>query len=217
VIGIICPSQFEYEALDRKTLQEKHVALVTSGMGKLRASHACFMLREEHPDLEAILLIGFAGALTPNLKIGDVIEPNTFIEQDYNAEPLEKFPNQIQKARPTQLLPESRDAVMLTQDKFLKENPYRDGPYAEKFKHLACDMESYAVAFFCRVAQIDCAVVKLISDCADETADHDFLKACQELSPKLNRVVLQAVDAIRDSRITPQEQSQRSILRPADD
>ena len=35
------------------------------------------------------------------------------------------------------------------------------------------------------------------TDCADETADHDFLAACRRLSPKLNRVVGHAIAAIR--------------------
>ena len=82
---------------------------------------------------------------------------------------------------------------MLTQDRFLKENPYRGGPYAKKYKTLACDMESYAVAYFCKEARLRFASLKLISDSADHAADHDFLKACRDLSPKLNRVVLQAV------------------------
>ena len=44
---------------------------------------------KDKPHLKSIFLVGFAGALTPSLKIGDVVEPSTFIEQDYNAEPLE--------------------------------------------------------------------------------------------------------------------------------
>jgi len=54
-------------------------------------------------------------------------------------------------------------------------------------------MESYAVAKFCREKKIRFAVVKLISDAADENADHDFLAACRRLAPKLNRTVLSAV------------------------
>ncbi len=142
-------------------------------------------------------LIGFAGALTPDLKVGDIIEPDQFIEQDYNAEPFEKFPNII-KRNQKKLLRDSLDAVMLTQDKFLKENPYKDGPYAKKYKRLACDMESYAVAHFCEMARVNYHVVKLISDSADESADHDFLKACRELSPRLNSLVLESIQKIHE-------------------
>ena len=134
-------------------------------------------------------MIGFAGSLSKGLEIGDVVEPALFIEQDYNAEPFEKFPNRIRR-KGKRLLTESVDGVMLTQDKFLKENPYLHSSQ-KGFKNLACDMESYAVVHFCEKRNIRYAVAKIISDRADSTADHDFLKACRELSPKLNRITLE--------------------------
>lgn len=191
MLGIICPSAFEFKALDRKKLASLGAAFVVSGMGKVRAATACAELQMKHRDLKSILLIGFAGGLTADLSTGDVIEPSVFVEQDYNAEPFEKFPN-ILRQSPRPLLAESRPAVMLTQDRFLKDNPYKGSALEKKFKTLACDMESYAVAYYCRKRRLRCAVVKIISDQADGTADHDFLKACRELSPKLNEVVLAA-------------------------
>ena len=127
------------------------------------------------------------------MKIGDVVEPRLFVEQDYNAEPFEKFPNSIRRKNPRAYFNGSKDALMLTQDRFLTSNPYQAGPYAKKFSAIACDMESYAVAHFCEEFKLDYAAIKIISDVADENADHDFLKACRELSPKLNRLVLDAV------------------------
>ena len=197
MIGVICPSRFEYRALDHRKMFGKQAMCMVSGMGKIRAAYACSELLRRAPKIKAILLIGFAGALTDNLEIGAVVEPFTFIEQDYNAEPFETFPNLIKKKHAARLLKDSRDAVMLTQDKFLKENPYRGGPYEKKYKTLACDMESYAVAHFGHEARIRFSVVKLISDIADKNADHDFLKACRRLSPKLNRTVLASIEALR--------------------
>lgn len=195
MIGVICPSIFEYRALDKTALRRKRVTLVRSGMGKLRAMYACAWMHRKLPGLRHILLIGFAGGLKGGLKIGDVIEPSLFIEQDYYAEPLEKFPNRI-RASFRKLMPDSSESVMLTQDRFLTENPYQKGPYARRFKKITCDMESYAVAHYCEQAAIPYSVVKLISDLAGETADHDFLKACKRLAPKLNRIALGAVERL---------------------
>jgi nucleoside phosphorylase len=197
MVGIICPSRFEYDVLRRDRLSRRRAELVLSGMGKLRTLHACHALKQKHKSLRWILLVGFAGGLTPSLKIGDVIEPDVFIEQDYFAEPFEKFPNRIaKKGGGAKLLGKSLTALMLTQDRFLTENPYRNSPYARRFQRIACDMESYAVAYFCKMAKLNYSVVKLISDSADEKADKDFLKSCRRLSPKLNRIALQAVDRI---------------------
>ncbi|MBI2093773.1 MAG: hypothetical protein HYT88_03510 [Candidatus Omnitrophica bacterium] len=222
MIGIICPSSFEAKALRRHALK-KHSVVMVSGMGKLRALYACTRLSSvKH--LRGILLVGFAGGLTSNLSVGDLAEPSVFVEQDYNAEPLEKFPHLIRKSGRKKWLPQSIPVTMLTQDRFLTSNPYKKGAppdllrrsipvglkgvppdlrcksipvglkgaYARKFSSLACDMESYAIAFYCERQKIRYGVLKLISDCADQDASHDFLKACQELAPKLNEVVLEA-------------------------
>ncbi len=192
MIGILCPSTFEYEYLSAAHLERLGAKLVCSGMGKLRAGFACHRLLVENPGLSGILLIGYAGGLTEDLQVGDVVEPSLFVEQDYCAEPFEKFPNEIRKRRP-KLLSESLESVMLTQDRFLTENPYKKdmGRYAGQ--KIACDMESYAVAHFCENSGIRYGVVKLISDSADAHADHDFLKACRDLAPKLQKAALEAV------------------------
>jgi len=95
MLGILCPSTFEYKALDHARLKKAGTSVELSGMGKLRSLLGALRLYEKHPSLRGILLVGFAGGLTPDLSIGDVVEPDVFIEQDYFAEPFEKFPNRI--------------------------------------------------------------------------------------------------------------------------
>ncbi len=190
MIGVVCPSKFEYQFLDRAGLSRR-AELVCAGMGKVRtavALHEMLMRRR----LKGLLLIGFAGGLS-RLKVGDMIEPGTFIEQDYDARPFEPFPNTLKKRHGRKLLARSLSAAMLTQDRFLKENPYKNGPYAKKHPRLACDMESYAFAYFCERAKVPYSVVKFVSDSADGTADHDFLAACRRLAPELSAVAKEAV------------------------
>lgn len=199
MIGIICPSKFEYQALRRLDFDPRKISLCVSGMGKVRALHACHHLWRSRPGLSSVLLVGFAGGLTPNLKVGDVVEPSLFIEQDYDARPFERYPNVIKKngrsSQGRRFLKNALDSVMLTQDRFVKNNPFgKFGPYAGKNKRIACDMESYAVAYFCENSKIRYSAVKLISDAADKNADHDFLKACRDLAPKLRETVREAVD-----------------------
>ncbi len=191
MIGVICPSTFEYDVLHHSHIEDTGVKLIHSGMGKLRAAWACHELFSRDK-AEGVLLIGFAGGLTRDLSIGDVVEPHTFIEQDYFAEPFEKFPNKVVSVHGP-LVDGSVKATMLTQDRFLTENPYKDSAVGPT----ACDMESYAVAHFCQKSGRRYHVVKLISDVADENADHDFLKACRELSPKLNRIVKESIASMQ--------------------
>jgi nucleoside phosphorylase len=189
--GILCPSIFEYRYLKSLRFDRSSATLVLSGMGKVRALHACHELARRHPDLERILLVGYAGALA-GLRVGDLIEPDAFIEQDYDARPFERFPHRIRKTG-KKLFRHSKRAVLLTQDRFLKENPFKGTALARRYPRLACDMESYAVAYFCRERKVSFAALKFISDSADGSADHDFLKACRRLAPELKRTVLKAL------------------------
>jgi len=192
--GVLCPSAFEYEAL-KDLAPQAHAAILLSGMGKVRSAWGVQELKRKHPALKHILLAGFAGGLK-GLKIGDLIEPRTLIEQDYCAEPFEKFPNRIRLAGP-RLVRGSKDAVLLTQDRFLKENPYAADGSAMSHARLACDMEAYAVAWTAQKIGLGCSVLKLISDEADSTADHDFLKACIQLRPRLQSILTEAIASLK--------------------
>jgi nucleoside phosphorylase len=196
-VGVLCPSAFEYEAL-KDLAPQAHAAILLSGMGKVRSAWGVHELRRKYPALKHILLAGFAGGLK-GLKIGDLIEPRAIVEQDYCAEPFEKFPNRIRLAGP-RLVKGSRDAVLLTQDRFLKENPYAADGSAMSHARLACDMEAYAVVWTARRIGLNCSVLKLISDEADADAGHDFLKACTRLRPRLQTVLVEAIAALKKSR-----------------
>lgn len=198
MIGILCPSAFEYQALRSLKFPKSAATFFVSGMGKVRSLHACHEIRRKHSGLKGILLVGFAGGLTPDLNVGDLVEPTLFIEHDYDARPFERYPNCIKKggrgSSGVRLFPAAIDSAMLTQDRFLKENPYAKlGSSPVKNKPVACDMESYAVAYFCERSKLRYSAVKLISDTADENADHDFLKACKKLAPALVRTVSEGV------------------------
>lgn len=164
-------------------------------MGKVRALSACYALQEKYPRLKRILLVGYAGGLT-GLKVGDLIEPDVFIEYDYDARPFERFPHILRRARGSKLFRHSRRAMMLTQDRFVTVDPLRGTALGKKYPVVACDMESYAVAHYSRQTGMPVSVLKYISDEADSQAPHDFLKACKDLAPKLIASVLEAINAL---------------------
>ena len=194
MIGILCPSIFEFRFLKSLKLDKKRAVLVMSGMGKVRAMHACHELARKHPGLTNILLVGYAGGLA-GLRIGDLVEPDVFIEMDYDARPFEPFPHKIRGVR-RKLFGRSKRAALLTQDRFLKENPFEGTALSRRYARLACDMEAYAAAYFCRERKLSFSALKFISDSADGSADHDFLKACKKLAPELKRTVRDAVRII---------------------
>jgi len=198
MVGILCPSVFEYRFLKALKLDGKGACMVLSGMGKVRALHACHELTRKHPDLKDILLVGYAGGLA-GLSVGDLIEPDVFIEIDYDARPFEAFPHRIRTTK-EKIFNHSKRCALLTQDRFLKENPFKGTSLAKRHARLACDMEAYAAAYFCRARKVSFSAIKFISDSADGSADHDFLKACRDLAPQLKRTVAGAVEIIHKGR-----------------
>ncbi len=197
MIGIICPSPYEYRLLARKALEPYSAHVLCSGIGKVKVVCACHRLLTEYPRMKCLLLIGFAGALTRSLNIGDVIEPTVFIEEDFNAEPFEKFPHLVRKSRSNRkLVREAKEAAALTQDRIVRDNPYEHGAYAARFKRLACDMESYALAYFCEKEKVPYSVIKVISDLADGSVEKDFKSSCRQLGGLLNRTATEAVRCV---------------------
>ena len=164
--GIIIPSEFE-----SKVIKFPHHV---SNMGKINAACAVYDLVAK--GFDRILLTGFCGGLD-NVSIGEVIEPDTFIEGDYDVSPLEKYPNMI-------ITPKVTGYTMISQDKFLKENRY-----SFSVNKCATDMESYAVAAVCLKLNVKFQVIKIVSDIVGNNSVDDFLDSCTKLAPKINDVI----------------------------
>lgn len=175
-------------------LDRRKAVMILSGMGKVRAMEACHRLLSDHPGLRHLLLVGYAGGLS-GLKVGDRIEPDVFVEYDFDARPFEPFPHLVRSRSPI-LLHGSKRAALITQDRFLTDNPFRGTQMARKYPRMACDMEAYAAAYFSKMNAIPLTVLKYISDEADPSAEHDFIKACKELSGPLMESVRQAVEIL---------------------
>ncbi len=60
-------------------------------------------------------------------------------------------------------------------------------------------MEAYAVVWTAKKIGLNSSVLKLISDEADASADHDFLKACTGLRPRLQSILIEAIAHLESS------------------
>ena len=163
MVGVIVPSEFE-----SKVIKIPHEV---SGMGKIAATAMAYSLVCRGVD--KILLTGFCGSIR-GYKIGEVVKPQMFIEGDYNTHPLEKYPNVIGV----------KHGVMISQDRFLVSNPYYF-----KYPKIACDMESYAVAYVCKRFGMKFECIKIVSDIVGSNSTDDFLDNCKKYAPKLHKVL----------------------------
>jgi len=158
--GLIIPTEEEASLLFRDTLR-RFPCWRVSGMGKVKALACASELIHMH-HCSRIILFGFAGSIK-NLLIGHIIEPNVYIEGDMDASLIgHPYPNTIyDKSSDSKLLDNSIRSAIVTQDRFLIDNPYS---FSNDIQYLATDMESYALAYFCQDNLTPFHTIRVISD-----------------------------------------------------
>lgn len=137
------------------------VPLVLTGIGKVEAAAlTAAAIARSRPDL--VLNIGTAGALRPGLT--GVFLPSTVVNHDLSADAIRALGHD---AVDEIGLPDGDGTVLATGDLFVTDPAARDR-IAER-AHLV-DMEGFAVARACHLAQVPCRLVKVVSDAADDSA-----------------------------------------------
>lgn len=206
-IGFIVPTDLESGNLP---LENKHVTCAGYGAGKTAAcSAAADLIFNKYCD--TIIVWGLAGALSPELRVGDIIVGSRVAYRDYNIYPLcgstgvgwvAGFAENVfaeldpglrtsLKKQLTRLFPERRicEGTICSGDQFVSLKPGDEKNRVEKESD-AVDMESAAVAHFCKNLKrgIKVGVVRVISDNANHNAAVDFssfLTSFSEMNGKL--------------------------------
>ena len=187
--AIIIPSKYEFNLISKNSFEGfDHMRI--SGMGKVNALIAAAELIFIN-GVQRIILFGLAGGIK-NLKLGEVIEPHTFIEGDY-VDPIHNEMNCLTLS-PSKLLNYSEECTMVSQDRFLYNNPY-------KFTHtpLATDMESYALAKICNETMTEFHCVRIISDIVGDNVE-DFSKLVKPYKLAMELVMSEISEVLCESK-----------------
>ncbi len=173
-----------YEA----TYKGKDIVIAYSKIGKVFASLTATMLIEKF-GCDQLLFSGVAGAINPNLKIGDLIIANALCQHDLDITAFghpygfvpegEVYIATDKKLRDTAKKIASKnnlilqEGVIATGDQFVASTDRKDF-IASTFKADALEMEGSSVAVVCNALNIPFFVLRAISDSADGGADIDF-------------------------------------------
>ena len=130
--------------------------MIITGMGRRNTSEQ-FRQALERLNPECVLTCGFAGALNPSLKIGDVL-----YDEDFEAGFGEKL--KALGARPGTFHCSTRVAVTVAEKAELRRTTGAD----------AVEMESSVIRTLCRERKISSATIRVISDTANEDLPLDF-------------------------------------------
>lgn len=181
------------------------VVVCKSGVGKVNAA-ICTQIMIDTFHVEAVLFTGVAGALDPDLDIGDLVISSECQYHDMDASVLGfakgTIPYQetsVFPAHPTWIewakkagskLDEVQVKVgkVVSGDQFISD-PAKVAELKEQFSAACVEMEGASVAHVCHFNQVPYVVIRSISDRADHSAHVNFVEFVQVAADRSCRMV----------------------------
>jgi adenosylhomocysteine nucleosidase len=197
-------------------LDGHEVILVRCGIGKVAAATTAAVLLDAF-DARALLFTGVAGGLGQGVRVGDIVVATSLLQHDMNAEPL--FPRwevpltgrarfDADAAWTARLVQAGRTlaaagthgvaaaihaGLVISGDRFVATRAESDQLRALLPDALAVEMEGAAVAQVCHDFARPFAVVRTISDRADDAAHGDFQRFVRGVAAPYSRDVVRTV------------------------
>ena len=186
--------------------------LTLSGIGKVAAAATTALLLERFESIDAVLFTGVAGGLGPDVRVGDVVIARELLQHDLDASPL--FPRYevpltgrsrfaadaawsdrfVQAARSLGL--RVHEGLVVSGDRFVATAAESRELVSRLPDALAVEMEGAAVAQVCADFGKPFAVLRTISDRADDSAHVDFLSFVNDVASDVSHRVVMAALAI---------------------
>lgn len=219
-------------AFHRGRLAERDVVLVLSGIGKVAASATAALLIERF-QASSLLFTGVAGGLGSSVKVGDVVVATTLLQHDLDASPLfprwevpltgrSRFPTDsalremlatacdqvLAQSHPGLLslgltAPRRHLGLVVSGDRFVSSAAESEALRSVLPDALAVEMEGAAMAQVCADFDRPLAVLRTVSDRADDAAHVDFGRFVSEVAAEYSRdIVLAALSAGFGSAVT---------------
>jgi adenosylhomocysteine nucleosidase len=131
------------------------VVVAESGTGRARARRAAQALVDAHcPNW--VLSCGFAGSIQPEVKVGQIVVADRLLAAD-------RPPVQIDLKMPADPARGLHVGAILTTDQIVRTVKEKQS-LAEQTGALCVDMESHAVAEFCRDQGLRCLAIRVMTD-----------------------------------------------------
>lgn len=194
-------------------VEDNDIVLVKSGVGKVNAS-ICTQILIDRFEVEAIIFTGVAGAVNPELNIGDIVVSTDCIQQDMDVTALGFAPGQIPYTdkwtweADEKLVELALDASVkvtgehrvisgriLTGDQFIAD-PARVAALYETFKGACIEMEGAAVAQVSSLNDVPFVIVRSMSDKADGSAHVNFAEFTDLASRRSYEIVIEMLKGL---------------------
>lgn len=200
-------------------MEGKEVVLCKSGVGKVNAAVTTQILIDQF-QVERVIFTGVAGAVHPDLTIGDIVVSTDCIQHDIDVSPLGFAPGQIPFtdhwiwSADQELMQQAIEAGkeleagvqvvsgrILSGDQFVASREKVQWLY-EQFQAHCTEMEGASVGQVCAMNSVPFVVVRSMSDKADGSAHVNFVeftKLASERSYAIVRNMLKATTGAPDT------------------
>ena len=227
-IGVICAMDSEFdlirEALSHGEIQTagrceflsaeragKRVVAATCGVGKVNAA-VCAQTMALIYEPELIINSGVSGALSPELRVGDVVIGTDVVQHDVDTTalgdepgfvstvdrlsfPLDNFASTAIAAAAEELGIRAVRGRIASGEQFVASTERKE-EIVRLFSAVTCEMEAGAIAHVCFLNRIPCAVIRSISDGGNEEAPmsyEEFLPLAAKNSSELTLAYLKSL------------------------
>jgi adenosylhomocysteine nucleosidase len=199
----------------------EEVVLTLCGIGKVAAAASTALLLDRF-EVRSVLFTGVAGGLAPGVNVGDVVVGTQFLQHDMDASPLfprwevpltgrshfdadaawaERLTQasaRVLAAAPVGLAafgiaaPRVHQGLIISGDRFVSSMAECVALRADLPAALAVEMEGAAIAQVCADFARPFAVLRTISDRADDQAHVDFPRFLREVAAEYSRDIVLA-------------------------
>ena len=160
------------------TINDVEFILVISGVGKVNAARTCQILIDNY-SVDAIINVGVAGGVNPNLAIGDIVIGERLVQHDFDITAFNHEKGYIPSVgvyinSDDYLVKLSEDVLLKNDCSFTKgviasgdifcTEEAMSNKIASKFDALCVEMEGASIAQVCYLSHIPFLVLRSISD-----------------------------------------------------
>ena len=190
------------------------VVAAVCGVGKVNAALCTqAMLLRFAPTL--ILNVGVGGGLLPTMRIGDIAIATAVAQHDFDISPLGDPRGQIPNLQSVDIACDEQTVqallnaakeltdvsihtgVIATGDQFISKQAVKDD-LTGHFKAIACEMEGGAIGQVCALHKVPFAVIRAISDGADDGSPIDFMTFVLQAAERSAALLLNFISQIQE-------------------
>jgi adenosylhomocysteine nucleosidase len=194
-------------------LQGHEVVVVLSRIGKVAAATTATLLLSEF-EVDRIVFTGTAGGLGQGVRVGDVVVADALLQHDMDASPLfprhqvplygvDRFATDVTMSQALAAAAQAmlvqagapgarvHRGLVISGDRFVSERAHNDALRASLPQALAVEMEGAALAQVCHDFGVPFAVVRTVSDRADDAAHLDFTQFVAEVASRYTLGIVQ--------------------------